>query len=135
MKTCKHFIIQELVPAPVFHERGERSFELLDTRLLENLDALREQLDTPLTVNDWHRDGKRTQSGLRQYGSNYYSNYSQHTFGRAADIICGIDAEEIRRRIREGEIILPHPACFELGVSWVHMDVRNSDEHVRFFNP
>ncbi len=135
MKTCKHFIIQELVPSPVYSERGEKAWELLDTRLLENLDSLREQLDVPLTVNNWHSDGTRTQSGLRQHGSDYFRPYSQHTFGRAADIVCGIEADEIRRRIRDKEIILPHPAAFELGVSWVHMDVRNSDDHVRMFNP
>ena len=134
MKTCTYFVIQELVPAPVWHERGELAWELLDTRLLDNLDSLREQLDTPLTVNDWHTNGNRTQSGLRQYGSDYYSGYSQHTFGRAVDVI-GFDAEEIRRKIREREIILPHPASFERGVTWLHMDVRNSSDHVRMFNP
>jgi len=129
----KHFIIQELVPPPVYHERGDLAWELLDKRLLENLDSLRDQINEPITVNNWHLGGNRTQSGLRQYGMEYYRPYSQHSFGRAADCICHTSADKLRDMIMQGQIVLPHNVTIEMDVDWLHMDVRNSERKVRFF--
>ena len=128
------FGIQELVPEKVYDERGERAWQLMDHRLIVNLDALRSQLKVPLTCNNWHLGGNRTQSGLRIVGQPHYRPYSQHSFGRAVDLVCEIPAEEIRRRIKEKIIILPHPATFENTGGWLHMDVRNmSNAHNYFF--
>ena len=142
MYICEYFKIEELVPEAVYNERGDLAWQLFDTRLLENLDALREQLDTYLIMNTWYSQnmignyGLHDQRGLRAYLQKHWGKYSQHTFGRAADPWCpSISSEEIRRRIREKEIVLPHPVWIELGTRWVHMDVRNSKDQVRFFNP
>jgi len=132
---AKRFIIEELVPEVVFKDRGQRAWQLIDHRLIANLDSLREQVGVPMTCNNWLNGGKRTQSGLRVPGQSYYSKYSQHSFGRAVDLVCSIDAEEIRQRIKDKIIILPHPATFEEGVNWLHMDVRNNNQHTYFFQP
>ena len=132
--NAKNFIIQELVPESVFNDRGEKAWQLIDHRLIVNADSLREQLGVPLTCNNWHHHGPRDQSGLRVQGQSYYKQYSQHSFGRALDLVCGIPAEDIRAAIKAKEIILPHPATFEEGVSWLHMDARNmSNNHTYFF--
>jgi len=133
--TAKHFIIQELVPESVYEARGEKAWQLIDIRLIENADSLRQQLGVSLTCNTWQWGGHRAQSGLRVHGMSYYKPYSQHTFGRALDLICTIKAQDIRELIRSKEIILPHPACFEDGesITWLHMDVRNlSNGHTYF---
>jgi len=132
---AQNFKIQELVPEVVYRDRGEKAWQLIDDRLIENLDALRDQLNVPMTCNNWHTGGTRTQSGLRIVGQPYYKPYSQHSFGRAVDLVCSVDAETIRREIKGGRIKLPHPATFETDVSWIHMDVRNNDEAIYFFKP
>ena len=134
MIECQYFGIGELVPPSVYEDRGDKAWALIDPRLIEVLDSLRLQLDTPLTVNNWHRAVSRTQSGLRTAESEHYSQYSQHSFGRAADVI-GYPAEEIRQAIRSKEIVLPYPVWIELEVDWLHVDVRNSSDPVTFFRP
>ena len=136
-RQAKHFHITELVPENVYEARGAKAWQLIDIRLIANIDALRSQINAPMTINNWYTGGNRTQSGLRIVGQPYYSPYSQHTFGRAVDMICSIDAKEIRRRLREKQIILPHPCVIEEfdkdgEISWLHMDVRNQNQHVYF---
>lgn len=129
MYTCKHFAIHELVPPNAYKERGEKAWQLLDDRLLMTLDKLRERFGV-MTVNSYHWGGDREWSGLRTSDSPYYSPYSQHSFGRAADCLFGAASVEAVR-----QEILANPddpdfaliGSLELGVSWLHFDVRNCD--------
>ena len=99
MYQCTFFKIHELVPPSVFKERGERAWELLDDRMLVTADAMRKRYGK-MTINNYMFGGDREWSGLRIPNSPYYSPYSQHTFGRAADIIFGnITAESVRQDI------------------------------------
>ena len=129
MYKCEHFSIHELVPSQVFHKRGEKAWELLDERLLISLDRLRSRYGQ-MTVNNYYWGKDREWSGLRTPDSPYYSAFSQHSFGRAADcLFTGKSAEEVRQDI------LANPqdddfkliGSLELGVSWLHFDVRNCD--------
>jgi hypothetical protein len=129
MYKCEHFSIHELVPPHVFHKRGEKAWELLDERLLITLDSLRSRYGS-MTVNNYYWGKDREWSGLRTSDSPYYSALSQHSFGRAADcLFTGKSAEEVRQDIRAN----PQDDDFkligslELGVSWLHFDVRNCD--------
>ena len=129
----KHFGIHELVPEVVFNEMGNRAWQLIDHRLIAIIDSIREQLNTPMTCNNWHSGGARNQSGLRIVGQPHYRPYSQHSFGRAVDLICSIPAEEIRQRIKDKVILLPHPATFENTGNWLHVDVRNMSNSATYF--
>ncbi|RKZ70564.1 MAG: hypothetical protein DRQ44_00210 [Gammaproteobacteria bacterium] len=129
MYKCEYFSIHELVPPHVFHKRGEKAWELLDERLLITLDSLRSRYGS-MTVNNYYWGKDREWSGLRTSDSPYYSAFSQHSFGRAADcLFTGKSAEEVRQDI------LANPqdddfkliGSLELGVSWLHFDVRNCD--------
>lgn len=127
MYRCDKFAIHELVPPAVFRRRGDSAWELLDDRMLVTLDRLRKRYGK-MTANDYIWSGPREWSGLRTPDSPYYSAYSQHTFGRACDIIFSeITAEEVRQDIisspdlEEFEFI----GSIELSVSWLHYDVRN----------
>ncbi|MGD2118091.1 MAG: hypothetical protein PVG66_07020 [Chromatiales bacterium] len=129
MYKCQHFAIHELVPPHVYQKRGEKAWELLDENLLITLDKLRD-IYGPVTVNNYKWGGEREWSGLRTPDSPYYSAFSQHSFGRAADCLFdNITAEEVRQDI----LADPTNSAFkligslELGVSWLHFDVRNCD--------
>lgn len=131
MYKCKHFIIQELVDEETYNKRGEKAWELLDDRLLMTLDMLRDRYGK-MTINNWRWTARtpRMWSGLRTPDSPWYSTYSQHTYGRAADIIFdSITAEEVRQDIlREpDDIDFQYINSFEEGTSWLHIDVRNTD--------
>jgi hypothetical protein len=125
MYRCKNFTIEELVPQYVYIQRGEKAWELLDEKMLRTLDRLRDHFGR-MKINDWVWSGERQWSGLRTPDSPFYSPYSQHTFGRAFDILF-LDAEtdEVRGYILEHPGEFPEIGGVELGVSWLHIDGRN----------
>lgn len=128
MYTTKWFKIEELVPPQVYKDRGDKAWQLLDDRLLMTLDRLREKYGS-MTINNWSYGGNREWSGLRTSDSPYYSKYSQHTYGKAFDIIFKhVTAEKVRQDISAN----PDAFAFELinsfeeGTSWLHIDCRNA---------
>jgi hypothetical protein len=124
MEKCKHFSIHELVPPNTFKQRAEKAWELLDERLLITLDRLRERYG-PMTVNNYYWGKDREWSGLRTKESPYYSPYSQHSFGRAADCLFkNISAEVVRKEI----LANPNDPTFELIGSLVINDNYYSDQ-------
>jgi hypothetical protein len=134
---CKYFTIQELVPEEVYLDRGVRAWQLLDERLLRLLDYLREEFG-PAIVNNWNTGGVYNESGLRTPDCEYYSPYSQHTFGRACDIkFVNVKAEEVRQWLKDtwGDEGLGFSITLEENVTWVHVDVRNDDELINSFYP
>ncbi len=129
----KYFEIHEFVPPEVYAERKEKSIELIDSRILFMADLLREQFG-PATINNWYWGGNREWSGLRTSDSPYYSKYSQHTFGRAVDMLFkNAVAETVRQRILEMPGMYIGINAIEMGVSWVHIDCRNCNRIMRFW--
>ncbi len=129
MYICKNFIIQELVSPGTFRKRGEKAWQLLDTRMLITLDRLREKYGS-MTVNNWKWGGNREWSGLRTADSPWFSTYSQHSFGRAADVMFkDVTAESVRQDILSDpdEDTFEFINSFEENTSWLHFDVRNSN--------
>lgn len=130
----RNFKIEEFVSPEMFKRRGSKCIELLDERLLDTMDSLRENLGKPITINNWLWNGNRTQSGLRDadfYGSTtkYHSSLSQHKYGRAADfLVKGMAAWQVRKHILENIEKYPHIKFLECDISWVHIDVRTGDK-------
>jgi len=127
----KYFEVKELVPKDVYKERGERSIELMDSRILGALDALREIVGLPFVVNSikYGRDA----SGLRMPFSKHYSKYSQHSFGRAIDFIVpdyktthpeDLGYEAIYSIIKQNRETLKDIHFVEVVDGWVHIDCR-----------
>lgn len=135
MYKCKYFQIKELVSPVVYSERGERAWQLLDKRLLVTIDRLRDKFG-PMIINNWSWGWHRKYSGLRLPGDEYYSKYSQHSFGRAADCLFENTTVELVRRD-----IISDPHSFmskyikgiEMDVPWLHIDVRNVSEPIKFY--
>lgn len=122
----EYFTIQELVPEYVYKERGELAWELLDPLLLETIDVVRRKFG-PATINNWHIGGNRQWSGLRTAASPVGSQYSQHMFGRAADMIFkDTTSDEATMFIMKNQSKFPLITGIELNVGWLHIDVRNT---------
>ena len=103
----KHFKAYELVDRKTYSIRGEKSFELIDSRILYTIDMLREYYGVSIIINNWKFGGEREWSGLRTKESPYYSDYSQHSFGRAVDfLIKGIDSKIVRNNIKNNPNII-----------------------------
>ena len=142
MYRSKYFNIKELVDKETYQSTPEWKLWLgFDSRLLILIDFLREEIGVPITINDWSWGGSNQWRGLRSPKSPYYSRWSQHSYGRAVDMIFkGIDADTIRLKIKElmNQGKLKHittTVTVEEGVSWVHLDVRNNKDGYNSFNP
>jgi|TARA_B110000902_G_scaffold158551_1_gene181727 hypothetical protein len=124
--TPKYFIAQELVPESVYKDRGDKAMQLIDPRLLRAYDKLRGVFGS-CTINNWHKGGNFSQSGLRTPDSKYYSPYSQHSFGRAGDgKFTDAEPEEVRLYILANPDKFEDITFLELDTpTWVHVDVRN----------
>ena len=139
---AKYFTLFELVCPHVLAKYGERAWMFLDSRLILNLDTIRERIGKPIYVNR----GNLTQRGLRcpqcqivkdkfEAGVLYMS---AHTFGKAVDFdVEGMTAEEVRGWLKEHGAYLPYPIRVESDVNWVHLDVFESvtGQKVYFFQP
>ena len=133
---CKHFEAHELVPKHIYDSPKPISkYTLFDDRLLKLSDRIRELVDSPLTINNWKWGGDREWCGLRTPESKYYSPTSQHTFGRAVDMVSReLTGQQLRRKVekwmKEGkfEDIGVFSVTVEEGpdITWLHIDVRNN---------
>ena len=127
MYKCKYFAIHELVPKDVYEKYGETSWKLMDDRILITIDKLRYRYGK-MTINNYYWGGDRQWSGLRTPDSPYYSFTSQHSYGRAVDIIFKeVSTEEVRNDLlnNPNEDTFKLITAVELDVSWLHIDVRN----------
>jgi len=135
----KHFQISEFVDKATYEKYGERSIWFIDGRLVRLMDELRELFGESITINSWPFGGGNQWRGLRIARSAYHSAYSQHSFGRAVDFdVANHTAEEAREKIRQWHDagLLPvSDITLELGVSWVHLDLRCHGLGLMQFNP
>ncbi len=134
---CTYFNIKELVSQSVYNDRGEKAWQLFDPRLLLTIDLLREHYG-PITINDWSSGHHNESRGLRTPASPYYSTFSQHTHGKAFDLIFhDIFASQVRVDLF-AHATTPrfiHITSVEMAVDWLHIDVRNCDRILKFNGP
>lgn len=137
MKVSKNFSLQEFVSPLMFEQYGEKALWFIDPRIIESAQALRDSLGVPLTINNWAYGGDRYMSGLRTSDIKIYRPFSQHSFGRAVDIVSPeITAAEMRQHILSNQELYPHITTLEGHVSWLHMDCRNrTEEGIQVFLP
>ena len=142
---CRNFEIRELVSRKVFQDRGESAWQLFDPRLLAVIDRLVDKFGA-CVVNDWPFGGKMEYRGYRGRrdlpkshftrgaGQDTYSlDYDQHIHGRAIDChFKKISVPEVRNYILANPQEFPEIKGIELDVSWLHIDVRNSDKVMAF---
>jgi hypothetical protein len=112
IQISKNFYLDEFIDPATYAARGSRSIELIDIRLIDAIQYMRDDLG-PLFVNTWARGGTRRLSGLRPHDTTVGAKWSQHKFGNALDIISPtLEPAEIHRFIHEKEDLF-------LGKGWV----------------
>jgi len=130
----EYFCIEELVDEQVYRLYGESAWRFIDRDLLEVLLIIREQLDRPITINNWKWGGIFAQRGLRHNQSDLVKRktriyLSAHMFGKAIDFdVKGMTACEVREWLEDNEHLLPYPIRLERNlngkpINWVHLDV------------
>lgn len=122
------FVIEELVCPDVHRLLGDLAIRLFDPALLEVLAALRADFG-PLIVNDWHRGGTFRYRGLRPLTYSGGVPRSQHRLGAGLDchsprVPVDTMRNEVIRRASAGVGAYGKIGGVELGVSWLHVDVR-----------
>ena len=130
----KYFAIEELMPLDAVDKYGEsRCWWLMDDRILKAADLLREDFGA-MVINNWNVGGNYSNSGFRVPKYDRYSITSQHSHGRALDMKpkrCSVD--EIRIAIIEDRARYGAITGLEMGVSWLHIDCRNTEELFQFY--
>ena len=125
----KDFELYELLSKDSHKKHKDNKFAWLmfDERLLHDLQNLRD-LFGKITINDWYWGGNNEWRGIRTKESPWYSSTSQHSYGRAVDLIFNnVTAEQVRT------YILSHQKDFKIrrlekDVSWLHFDYGNSNK-------
>ena len=121
------FYLDEFIPKSLYtDEYSDYQLKMLiDYRLVNVCQQLRNRFG-PLTINDWYIHGDRNWSGLRTPGSPYYSLSSQHSWGRAVDVISNkYHPEEMRDEIRKHYNVYHFLGVtrIERDVNWLHFDL------------
>lgn len=129
----KHFRPEELVSKATFEKLGaERVLRYLDSRILMMADLLAEhfcfdengkKIGTA-TINNWSYGGQRQYSGLRMPGEPHYKEFSDHSYGRALDIIFSTaTAQQVRDHIEANPDIYKYVTFVEEGskINWLHI--------------
>lgn len=132
--TPKHFassldqMAKELLPPDVYLRWGTRALRVFNYELLVFIDDLRGNLGVPLVVNSkrygFEQRGLRTED---HYDSpeDYFDSLSTHKYGMAIDFHSPkMSNHEIRKHIIENKHLYPHISFMEVGINWVHCDVR-----------
>jgi len=132
--VSKSFKAHELVPEHIYRHYKEMSWKFINPKLIITIDLLKDHFNLgTMTINNYFWGGSRKWSGWRTPKSEYYSETSQHSLGNAVDIVFShYSAEEVRNYIIDNPHIFPYIKGIELGVEWVHIDVRNTDYVIIF---
>jgi len=126
MKSTK-FKIEELVPLRLINLiHKDLLWKLIDDDIIIAIDKIKEVFPKgSMSINTYLWSGNRTQSGVRTKNSEYYSETSQHSLGKAIDCVFGnYSTDEVREYILANQDEFPTIGGVELGTSWLHIDVR-----------
>ena len=129
----KYFALNEVIPADIIAERGERAWSLMDDRILMGADWLR-GIFGPCVINGKYGGKVFTESGLRNPLTATGAKYSQHKFGRALDLkFTKVTAKEVYEYIirnpseaRANGITTVEDIAFS--PTWCHIDCRKLPE-------
>ena len=136
MYRCRHFSIKELVPPEIYESRGQRAWELLDTRILKAIDLIRDDFG-PLIVNNWATGGKLKYRGFRPRDVTVGARLSQHRFGRAIDFHATVSphGDIYEAILTEKYWMVSTVENLTDTPTWIHVDCRNNlTEGIRVVN-
>lgn len=124
MKLTQNFKLQELVSKKVYEEYEDKSVRFLDPALINLIQTLRDRYGL-VTINNWETGGERQYSGLRYLHEPHWSITSQHSFGRAADLVFkNITPDEFQQDLLDNLDSYPTIGGFGRYQEFTHIDVR-----------
>lgn len=133
-KIQDYFKIEELVCPHVYDKFGLYAWRFFDPRLLDTLLVIREKIAKPIYVNNWDMGGDFSQRGFRcnicplvkEKTSLEKLYITAHSQGMGVDFdVRDMSAEDVRKWIKDNQILLPHPIRLEEDVNWLHLDTRS----------
>lgn len=130
MQVSENFDVREFVGPAVWGKWKDKSIWFIDRRVIDISQTLRIKLGKPITINNWHIGGRFHESGLRTPGDETYKQWSQHSFGRAADLkVEGMTPEDVMIHIigltkMYRDMGLGAIEDIALTPSWLHFDCR-----------
>ncbi|MGL5209051.1 hypothetical protein [Cetobacterium sp.] len=147
MYKCKYFKIQELVCPHVYKKYGDKAWEFFNKEFLKDLDTIREVLEVPIVINNWHINGSYKESGNRcqlcskvaKKIANKELNMSMHNLYQAFDL--KPKGLEIKKAV---EMIMDNVHRFKVikrienpdyTLTWLHIDTKGHHKGIRIFNP
>lgn len=142
MMISENFDLREFVPKSIYDAFGEGSIKFIDKRIVDVVQLLRDLSGRSVVVNNWHTGGSYSESGYRVPDTKTGAKYSQHKFGRAADVkVSGMTPKEVVALIIKNEKMF-----MDLGLttientnatpSWAHLDCRwTGKSKILFVNP
>jgi len=134
----RYFTAKELVDRETYEQMGETALTLFNPEALIALDDLREFLNAPITVNNWHNGGALQWRGWRtkQKATELGAPNSQHAKGNAFDCtISRLPASTVRAMIlaHQDNELLRRITRIEGGVSWLHFDLKPVERRIHVF--
>jgi hypothetical protein len=104
IKITDNFYLDEFIDPITYSERGEKSIQLMDMRIILAIQHLREVINKPITINSWASRGQFRESGLRRADTRTGARWSQHKYGRALDFrVSGMTPREVHQVIHQHE--------------------------------
>ena len=141
----RHFAAQEVIDPITYARHGDEAVVMyMDHRLMLFIDWLWEKLDsngykrgkTSIIINNYKWGGPRKWSGTRLPESEWYSDWSAHSWGKGVDMqiahweplhihkLIKAHWEEIKRETGLTGLRLEHSDCT---ANWVHADTMHDD--------
>lgn len=140
MFISKSFDLRELVHPEIIQAHGDRSANFISVFLLITLEAIKENTDDIITVNNWMWGGTRDSAGLRPDGDPDGARLSTHKFGNTADPRPKNQTpQELYYHILNNQDKYPHVIRMENiehTPTWVHVETgEKRDGDIIIFNP
>lgn len=130
----KHFVIEEFINPTTFKRDGEKSILLIDYKLIDIAEFIREDLGIPITINNWHTGGQYSESGLRDKDSKTGASKSTHKLGKGIDVKAknyyGLDwYNYVKKNAKKlYELGLRRIEDKSIATTWCHMDTKEHGE-------
>ncbi len=128
--VSKNFVIQEFVDKDTFDKEGDKSIDLLDKRVIDIAQFLRDDIGLPITINNWHTGGQYHESGLRDFNTKTGAKNSAHKKGQAIDVKAkGYDGQKwydyvVKNAKKLYDLGLRRIEDKSIATTWCHMDIK-----------
>lgn len=141
-KLKEYFDIREFVGKETYRKFGDTAWKFFNIRILHAALIVRENIDKPMTINNYKWGGSFSQRGLRTNVQQIFRKYfakkklylSAHVLAMGIDFdVKGMAAEDVRKWIESHADLFPFKIRLEDGVNWVHMDVIQEQKNSKIY--